>query len=93
MARREGFEPPTLRFEAGFGCFQETPETKDFGQLAHIAWRPFGAKRSKVPPVVPPLCARTSHARGSTSRAPRQPCNTNAGSEPSGRDPAAPGSQ
>ncbi len=37
MARREGLEPPTLRFEAGFGGFQETPETRDFGHLAHIA--------------------------------------------------------
>ena len=37
LARREGFEPPTLRFEAGFGGFQETPEIKDFGHLAHIA--------------------------------------------------------
>ena len=37
MARREGFEPPTLRFEAGFAQFQKAPETKDFGQLAHIA--------------------------------------------------------
>jgi hypothetical protein len=37
MARREGFEPPTLRFEAGFGGFQETPEIKDFEHLAHIA--------------------------------------------------------
>jgi hypothetical protein len=30
-------EPPTLRFEAGFGGFQETPEIKDFGHLARIA--------------------------------------------------------
>ncbi len=37
MARREGFEPPTLRFEAGFGEFEETPEIKDFEHLAHIA--------------------------------------------------------
>ena len=34
MARREGLEPPTLRFEAGFAQFQKAPEIKDF---AHIA--------------------------------------------------------
>jgi hypothetical protein len=28
---------PPLRFEAGFDGFQETPEIKDFGDLAHIA--------------------------------------------------------
>jgi hypothetical protein len=37
LARREGFEPPTLRFEAGFKESQETPETRGFGHLAHIA--------------------------------------------------------
>ena len=37
VARREGLEPPTLRFEAGFKGFQETPEIKGFGHLAHIA--------------------------------------------------------
>jgi len=37
MARREGLEPPTLRFEAGFAQFQKAPETRDFGHLAHIA--------------------------------------------------------
>jgi hypothetical protein len=77
-------QPPTLRFagkrslpsaspaelarEAGFSRLQEAPETRDFGHLAQIAWRPFEAKGSRVPPPVPPLCARASHARASTSR-------------------------
>jgi hypothetical protein len=45
-----------LRFEAGFAQFQKAPKVKDFGHLAHLAGCPFGAKRSKVPPPVPPLC-------------------------------------
>ena len=37
LARREGFEPPTFRFEAGFAQFQKAPEIKDFADLAHTA--------------------------------------------------------
>jgi hypothetical protein len=36
-APRPRNEPTALGFEAGFGWFQEAPETRDFGDLAHIA--------------------------------------------------------
>ncbi len=97
------FRRPSM---AGFGCPPRTSHRSRRGKArsSRTPIAPFASPSSRpnsgsqrqpavasLAGMLPPACSPNyTKTRASTSRSPRQPCNTNAGSGPSRRDPAYP---